>query len=788
MDTPPLPASGTLPVLPLRAMVLFPGTTMPVDLGRPCSVEAVRAASKGARDPDLHNLILVATQRDSLIERPRSDDLHPITVVGRITQILHGLPGRMTVLIRGLARATITDLKEAGAHNVARFQLAEAPTSAPKLCTALAGALLEQVRRYESFLPSKQRSPQREQDLEDIARQRDPAQIADMTAAHLDVDNEIRIPLLLELDLEARLRALIERVSEQIQEMEVKRDIDQSVRDHLTQHEHEAVLRHKLRAIQAELGDENEDEDPNTEVAKRLKERDLTETARVVADRELDRLSRMNPQSGEANTTLTYVNWLADLPWGEKDASHDVVDIDIARQQLSRDHHGLATVKKRVLEYLSVRKLAPNKRGPILCFGGPPGVGKTSLARSIAAALGRKFVRISLGGVRDDAEIRGHRRTYVGAQPGRLLYSMKKAGTSNPVILLDELDKIAGPEQRGDPAAALLEALDPEQNEEFEDHYLSVPYDLSKVIFICTANDLTAIPGVLRDRLEIIRLTGYTVEEKLRIAREHLLPREMAENGLKNIELDVSDEALLSLATEYTRESGVRNLQRALAGVLRHVAMQIAETGKIPNTLDLEDVRLAHGPPRYLEEMMGRIPSTGVVTGLGWTASGGCLLFVEATTTPGQGKLRLTGSLGDVMKESGTTALSLVRSGYEKFGLAENFMQTHDIHVHFPAGAVPKDGPSAGIAVTTAIISALSQRKVRHDVAMTGEVTLRGRVLPVGGIREKVLAAHRAGIREIILPARNKKDEVDIPETARRDLTLHYVHEIDEVLAIVLAN
>ena len=437
-----------------------------------------------------------------------------------------------------------------------------------------------------------------------------------------------------------------------------------------------------------------------------------------------------------------------------------------------------------------MRKLAPNKRGPILCLAGPPGVGKTSLGRSIAEALGRQYVRISLGGVRDDAEIRGHRRTYIGALPGRFIQAMKRAGTSNPVIVLDEVDKLVGANLRGDPAAALLEALDPEQNAAFHDHYLDLDYDLSKVIFLCTANELGAIPDVLRDRLEVIPLSGYTVEEKLAIARHHLLPKQRTENGLEGVELDIPDEVLLQLATEYTRESGVRNLERELAALLRDVAMHLAEGRSPRRRLDPEEVLRILGPPRYYDEMAAKVPTPGVVTGLGWTPVGGTLLFVEASMNPGTGQIRLTGKLGDVMKESAQAALSFVRSRGAEFGVSPAYLagllKDHDLHLHFPAGAVPKDGPSAGIAVTTALISLFTDRPARADVAMTGEITLRGQVLPIGGVREKVLAAHRAGIRDVILPERNRKDEPEIPAAARADLRLHFVKHIREVIPIVL--
>jgi ATP-dependent Lon protease len=495
----------------------------------------------------------------------------------------------------------------------------------------------------------------------------------------------------------------------------------------------------------------------------------------------------MNQQSGEANIVRSYLELLSDLPWGDARATPDKLDMTAARAVLERDHYGLDKVKKRIIEYLSVRKLAPAKRGPILCLVGPPGVGKTSLAHSIAETLGRTFVRVSLGGLRDDSEIRGHRRTYVGALPGRILHGMKRAGSSNPVFLLDEVDKLAAPDLRGDPSGALLEALDPEQNDAFEDHYLGTAYDLSRVIFICTANDLSQIPMVLRDRLEVIQLSGYTTDEKIAIARDYLVPRALAEHGLALVE--IRDSVLEVLATEYTRESGVRNLQREIEALLRDVTMQIAEQSVEPRRhIEEQDLARILGPPKFHEERLEKEPQVGVVTGLGWTPAGGRLLFVEAATTLGDGKIRLTGRLGEVMRESGETALSLVRSRAEVFGIDRHFLRDRDVHVHVPAGAVPKDGPSAGVTVTTAVISSLTGRRVRSDVAMTGEVTLRGNVLPIGGVREKVLAAHRAGIRDVILPRQNAKDEPDIPAHVLAQMRIHYATHIDEVLKVALLD
>ena len=782
------PAFGQLPLLPLRSMVLFPGVTLPIDLGRTASVEAVRRAHSRPRGNDDANLVIVATQREAMTESPRFDDLHGVAVVGRLVQVLHGLPGRLTVLVEGLERVHLQEIEDAGGFVMGTYQQAHETLGDPTLSHALSGALQDLVSQHDELLPASQNTTQRQQSLDEIVNERSPGRVADMSAAHVDLEAEARASLLQELHVAERLRRTIELISHRANVLQVKRDLDRQVRDNLSQDEHEAYLRHQLRAIKAELGDSGEEEDTVASLRSRLSEKALTTEARAAVERELRRLERMNPQSSEATTARTYCECVLDLPWGEPDSTRDRLDIKAARAQLERDHYALDKVKKRMIEHLSVRKLAPGKRGPILCLAGPPGVGKTSLAQSIAKALGRNFVRISLGGVRDDAEIRGHRRTYVGANPGRLITAMKQAKSTNPLFLMDEIDKMGGSENQGDPASALLEALDPEQNENFRDHYLDVDYDLSKVLFFCTANELGGIPHVLRDRLEIIELSGYTVDEKISIANQYLIPKVCREHGLGELCPELSHASLELLATRYTRESGVRELQRKIEAVLRDVVMSIAEGKSPPRVLEPGAIEDILGPPRYHEEMADREPRAGVVTGLGWTRTGGRLLFVEATATPGTGRLRVTGNVGDVMKESSQAALSLVRSRAEVFGLEAGFMKSRDVHLHMPAGAIPKDGPSAGIALTTAVVSALSGRPVRCDICMTGEVTLRGLVLPVGGIREKVLAAHRAGIREVILPKRNAKDEQDIPEAARKDMKIHYVSDISEVLELVLLD
>lgn len=772
-------------MLPLRSLTLLPGLAQPVELGRPGSVSAVREArAPGTIDRDI-NLIIVATQRDPMIERPTLEDLHPIAVLAEISHALQGVPGRMTAIVRGLERVRLLGLERHGDTLYAMFQRAHETMGDPTLAYALAGALQDLVKQHESLLPSNAKNRNRSQTLTVLLGERAPGVVCDLAATHVGLDGPDLLDILHELSISERLRKVMEFVSQRINTLQVKRDLDRHVRDHLSRHEQEALLRHKLRAIQSELGDADDDDRWMRELEERIDRAALPDEADAAARRELARLRRMNPQGGEAIIARTYLELLADLPWSIE--TEDKLDLEATRDLLQREHYGLDRVKKRIIEYLCVRKLAPRKRGPILCLAGPPGVGKTSLARSIATALGRTFVRAAMGGVRDDAEIRGHRRTYVGALPGRFIQCMKRAGTKNPVFLLDEIDKLTGSDLRGDPAGALLEALDPEQNDAFEDHYLGLAYDLSNVIFICTANDLGRIPTVLRDRLEVIELSGYTTQEKIEIARDYLLPRAREDHGLSEHTIGITDAILESIATEYTQESGVRNLQRELEGLLRDVAMTIAEGDQpLKRMVDADDVLRVLGPPKIHDDIVDKEPPIGVVIGLGWTPTGGKLLFVEATSTLGDGKLRFTGRLGEVMKESGQTALSLIRSRCESFGIASDFLKNRDIHVHLPAGAVPKDGPSAGITVTAAVISALTARPVRNDMAMTGEITLRGHVLPVGGIREKVLAAHRAGLRHVVLPHRNAKDEVEIPDAVRRELTLHYVKHIDEVLELAL--
>ncbi|MDA0713509.1 MAG: endopeptidase La, partial [bacterium] len=596
------------------------------------------------------------------------------------------------------------------------------------------------------------------------------------------------------IHLKKRLIKVLELLNRQFEVLKLSNKINSQVKGEMSKTQREYYLRQQLKAIKEELGDKEDDEGGLEELEKKLKAANLTEDGDKAAKRELRRMRNMQPSQAEYTVARTYLDWLAELPWNK--LSKDKLDLVHAQETLDADHYGLDKIKRRIVEYLAVRKLKADMKGPILCFLGPPGVGKTSLGRSIANTLGRKFHRISLGGVRDEAEIRGHRRTYIGALPGRIIQGMKKAGTSNPVFLLDEIDKL-GHDFRGDPSSALLEVLDPEQNNTFSDHYLDIPFDLSRVLFIATANQGEPIPPALRDRMEIIDVPGYTYEEKLNIAKQHLIPKQIAEHGISNEQIEIPDETILKIATGFTREAGVRNLEREIAAVCRSVAVDVAKHEKKDKTVTKEIItpkRLVKilGQEKYYNETAERTSVPGVATGLAWTASGGDLLFIEATRMGGKGSLILTGQLGDVMKESAQTAMSWIRSRSTDFGLAEkiddHFLEKTDIHLHFPAGAIPKDGPSAGVTIISALISLLTGKCTKPNTAMTGEVTLRGLVLPVGGIKEKVLAAHRAGIKNIVMPARNEKDLLDIPANVRKEINFIFAKKIEDVLEAVLVD
>jgi ATP-dependent Lon protease len=762
--------SKTLPLLSLRNLVLFPGAVMPVEIGRPSSLRLIEAlGGKGAR-------VLVGTQKDADIEEPASSDLYTICVEGEVVRIVKAAENRVTAVLRGLDRRRVTGFVQEKPYLVASYGPLTEIRKDPIEIDGLGMAVYDVAKQLVAISP----------DIPDETAQvfdqsKDPGRLGDIVAATVDLSPEERASLLVESDVAERLRRLLVLLQRKVELIKVKQKIDSQVREEFSKHQREAVLRQKLKAIQDELG-EGEDASDLDAFEEKIKAADMPAEVEKTARKQLDRLKQMAQSSAEYTVQRTYLEWLVELPWTKQ--TEDRLDLDKAREILDSDHYDLKKVKKRILEYLAVRKLAPGKKGPILCLAGPPGVGKTSLGRSIARSLGREFIRISLGGVRDEAEIRGHRRTYIGALPGRIIQGMRRVGSKNPVFMLDEIDKL-GADFRGDPSAALLEVLDPEQNSTFSDHYLEVNFDLSNVIFVATANMLDPIPPALLDRMEVLEIPGYTREEKLEISKRHLVPKQVSDHGLTTEQIQLPDDALSTIIEQYTREAGVRNLEREVANVIRGVAVKVAEKLTYEPKLTPEAIGELLGPPKYYSEAAERTEIPGVATGLAWTPTGGDILFIEASAMPGKGSLILTGQLGDVMKESARAGMSWVRTHVEDLGITGDFDRT-DIHLHVPAGGVSKDGPSAGVAITTALVSLLTGRRVRGDVAMTGEITLRGTVLPVGGIKEKVLAAHRAGIKRVVLPERNSKDIVDIPETVRAELEINFVKKIDEALAITL--
>jgi ATP-dependent Lon protease len=760
----------TLPLLSLRNLVLFPGAVMPVEIGRASSLKLVESLpGKGAR-------LLVGTQKDADIEEPKGADLYGICVEGEIVRIVKAAESRITAVLRGVERRRITGFVQENPFLLASYEPAPELRKDPIEIDGLGMAVYDVAKQLIAISP----------DIPDEAAQildqsKDPARLGDITAATVDLSSEERASLLVELNVAERLRRLLLLLQRKVELIKVKQKIDTQVREEFSKHQREAVLRQKLKAIQDELGEGDEGSDLDA-FEEKLKSAEMPEEVVKVARKQLDRLRQMSQASAEYTVQRTYLEWLVELPWTKQTV--DTLELDSARKILDADHYDLQKVKKRILEYLAVRKLAPAKKGPILCLAGPPGVGKTSLGRSIAKSLGREFIRVSLGGVRDEAEIRGHRRTYIGALPGRIIQGMRKVGTKNPVFVLDEIDKL-GADFRGDPAAALLEVLDPEQNNSFSDHYLEVAFDLSNVIFIATANMLETIPPALLDRMEVLEIPGYTQEEKLQIAWRHLIPKQTDEHGLKPEHLTFTEPSVQTIIDQYTREAGVRNLEREIANVIRGVAVKVAESEAYEPVMSPERVAEILGPQRFYSEVAERTEVPGVSTGLAWMPTGGDILFIEASQMPGKGNLILTGQLGDVMKESVRAAMSWVRSHLDDFNINVDFEKT-DIHVHVPAGGIPKDGPSAGVAMATAMISLLTGRCVRGDVAMTGEITLRGNVLPVGGIKEKILAAHRAGIKRVLLPERNQKDLVDVPDSVKRELQITTVKKVLEALELAL--
>ena len=764
---------NVLSILPLRSFVIFPGTVLPLTVGRAASIKLLDETLPQTK------IIGLLTQRDETKEDPQPQDLYPVGTAAVVLKLLRQSDAHVILVVQGLRRFALREIVASHPYLRAEVELLHSKSPAQtKEWEATFRNLRDSAAKLLELTPDMP-----EQARAVVLSIENPEQLADFLAPNLNVDTAQKQAILEELDVEKRLAVVQKAISSQLEIAQIQQKLQQDVQSQFSEAQRRAYLREQMKAIQRELGEDSGTADQIERLRKRLEEAKPPEEVLKQADRELKRLDVIPPASPEYSVIVSYVETIAELPWSK--LSKDNLDLNQAQQTLDRDHYDLEKVKRRLIEYLAVRKLNPQGHGPILCFVGPPGVGKTSLGQSIADALGRKFVRMSLGGIRDEAEIRGHRRTYIGSMPGRIIQELRRAGTRNPVMMLDEVDKI-GVDFHGDPASALLEVLDPRQNHTFSDRYLDVPFDLSQVLFIATANYIDAVPEPLRDRMEVISLPGYTEREKLEIAKRYLVRRQLEENGLKPEQCEWQDEAFRRIINDYTHEAGVRELERQIGAVCRAVAAQVAR-GEIERaTITPERVAELLGPAKYVRETKLKTSQPGVVTGLAYTPAGGEVLHIEATRYPGKGNVTLTGHIGEVMKESVQAALSLVRSRDGQLGTnAEDFRRI-DIHVHVPAGAVPKDGPSAGIAMFTALASLFSNRPVRPDVAMTGEITLRGLVLPIGGLKEKSLAAMRAGISTVIIPKLNEKDLVDVPEEAKQKLKFIPVESVDEVLAAAL--
>ena len=772
-DTSSIEIPERLPVLPLRGVVIFPSAIVPLPISRKPSLQLVEQCL--AREDKILGLVAQKTADE---ERPDPGDLFTRGTAGRLLKMLRYPDHSVRILVQGLRRIEIDSYDETDPYYICRAHPLVDEYEDTKDLEAIQAHLVNQFAKFVSMIPYL---PDELQLV--VMNIKDPGKVTDLIASNLNISLEEKQDLLNTLSVRSRLQRLSVILNREIELLELGSKIQSQVQTELSKNQREFYLRQQMRAIQRELGEGDNRSAELEELRRKLDDAKLPEAPRKAADTELDRLRIIPPESAEHSVVRTYLEWLANLPWAV--STEDNLDLIHARRILDEDHFDLETIKDRILEYLAVRKLRQDPRSPILCFAGPPGVGKTSLGRSIARAMGRKFVRLSLGGVRDEAEIRGHRRTYVGSLPGRIVQSLKAAGSNNPLFVLDEIDKL-GADFRGDPSSALLEVLDPEQNSTFVDHYLDVAFDLSHVMFITTANYLDPIPHALRDRMEVIQLSGYTEEQKLEISKRHLVPKEIVENGLDDGKIRFEDAGLVKIIREYTREAGLRNLEREIGRACRKVARAVTEGHTELVVITPEKVREFLGPEKFFNEVAERTGEPGVVTGLAYTPNGGDILFIEATRMKGKKGLTLTGSLGDVMKESAQTALSLVRSRAERLGIEPDFFENSDLHLHVPAGAIPKDGPSAGVTMATALASLLTNRPVRPDVAMTGEITLRGTVLPIGGVKEKVLAARRAGIGTVILPKRNEKDLEDVPENVRGELQFAFASDIDEVLAVAL--
>jgi ATP-dependent Lon protease len=770
-----LPIPDILPVLPLKDVVVFPFIILPLSVSREKSILAVDAALAEQR------IIMLVAQRDAANETPKPADLYTVGTVVAIMRMLKLPDGRIRLLVQGLTRARVDSFLAEEPYlkaKITRLEERDSPKELPPEQEALVRSVKQNLEKSVSL--GKNISPEV---MVIAANLDDPARLADLAASNLDLKLEEAQKILESVDPIDRLRAVNDSLAKEITVLTMQQEISTQARGEMDRSQREYYLRQQLRAIQQELGEGEEINEELSHYRELVAEKKIPSEAAAEIEKQIKRLERSHPDSAETAIIRTYLDWMTGLPWAV--VSSDAEDIERSRQILDEDHYDIEKVKERILEYLAVHALKKTLKGPILCFVGPPGVGKTSLGRSVARALDRKFVRLSLGGVRDEAEIRGHRRTYVGAMPGRIIQGIHQAGTSNPVFMLDEIDKI-GADYRGDPSSALLEVLDPEQNFSFRDHYLGVPYDLSRVLFIATANILDPIQPAFLDRMEVLRLSGYTLEEKKAIAQRHLIPKQMEENGVSEANLEFTEGGLSKVIEAYTREAGLRNLEREIGSICRKVAVSVAKGKSRRYRITAVSVEKMLGPVKHFADELLKKDQVGVATGLAWTSTGGDLLFVEALAVRGKGSLRLTGQLGDVMKESAQAAMSYARAHAHDLGIADDFFETRDVHVHVPEGSIPKDGPSAGITMAAAMISAFTQRPVRRDVAMTGEITLRGEVLPIGGVKEKVLAARQAKIKMVVLPRLNRRDVAQISTRLVHDLAFRYVDTVEEVLDIAL--
>ena len=769
------PAENAIPLLPLRDIIVFPHMVVPLFVGRQKSIAALEAAMEADQ------VILLAAQKEAKTNEPDAGDIHTVGTLGNIVQLLRLPDGTVKVLVEGKHRARVAKFVDNDTH----FTVVADPVEEEGGELAEIDALVRSINTaFESYVKANKKIPP--EMVMTVAAIDEPSRLADTIVSHLGIKLEDKQDLLETVSVTERLEKVLGFMRSEMEILEVEKRIRSRVKKQMEKTQKEYYLNEQMRAIQKELGEKDEFKNEIQELEEKLAELKIHDDAREKTEKEIKKLKMMSPMSAEATVVRNYIDWVLALPWGEY--TEDAIDIVEARRVLDEDHYGLDKVKERILEYLAVTKLVGQIKGPILCLVGPPGVGKTSLGRSIARATNREFVRVSLGGVRDEAEIRGHRRTYIGALPGKIIQSLKKAGKGNPVFLLDEVDKMSA-DFRGDPASALLEVLDPEQNGTFNDHYLDVDYDLSKVMFVTTANMLERIPRPLQDRMEIIRIAGYTEPEKMNIAKQFLLPKQREQNGLTEDQIAISDNALKTLVRRYTKEAGVRNLERELASVCRKVAVKVAANQEVDSMrVTNSNLESLLGAPKFRYGRTEEEAMVGITTGLAWTELGGEVLNTEVTVLPGKGKLTITGSLGDVMQESAQAAMSYVRSRAEELGLTDDFYQHIDVHIHVPEGAVPKDGPSAGVTIATCLVSALTRLPVRHDLAMTGELTLRGRVLPIGGLKEKAMAAHRAGVTKIVIPADNAKDIEEIPASVLKALEVQPVEHMDAVLDAALVR